>query len=76
MVGVLDLVLGLLEDPVTAVVIGDTVDACEPLVNVLILWGGEDLFFGLLTTFHAWQTAICFVGSKFSLSEYLHALIT
>jgi hypothetical protein len=69
---VLDLVLGLLDDPVTAVVIGDTVDASDPNFNAPILLGGEDFFFGLLTAFHAWRTAICFVASELSLFRIPH----
>ncbi len=72
---VLDLVLGLLDDPGTAVVIGDTVDAGDPTFDAPILLGGEDFFIGLLTAFHARRTAICFIASKLSLSEYLHARI-
>jgi hypothetical protein len=44
---VLDLVLGLLDNLVTAVVIRDTVDAGDPTFDVPILLGGGGLLFWL-----------------------------
>ena len=61
--------------PVTAVVIGDTVDI--PTVGASITWGvGGGAFLLPLAAFsRARRTAICVVGFALSLSENLHARI-
>ncbi len=58
--------------PVTAVVIGDTVDAA---VGTLIKLGGRAILFPPAAFSWAWRTAICFPALLLSLSENLHARI-
>ena len=58
--------------PVTAVVIGDTVDAT---VGEWIKLGGSAILFPASAFSRAWRTAICFPGLLLSLSENLHARI-
>ena len=59
--------------PVTAVVIGDTVDI--PTVGASITLGGGAFLFPLAAFSWARRTAICVVGFALSLSENLHARI-
>ena len=59
--------------PVTAVVIGDTVDI--PTVRASITLGGGAFLFPLAAFSRARRTAICVVGFALSLSENLHARI-
>ena len=58
--------------PVTAVVIGDTVDAT---VGEWTKLGGSAILFPAAAFSRAWRTTICFPGLLLSLSENLHALI-
>ena len=58
--------------PVTAVVIGDTVDAT---VDEWTKLGGSAILFPAAAFSRARRTAICFPGLLLSLSENLHARI-